>query len=96
MRYGAAGLATLLVSLCILGPLGTIIAVAATNAVGAVTAVVAHLEAGEIAQAIDQANVWLQEMVASFPQFVPSEVNIRAKLLEILSAAGKFAYEFFP
>jgi len=95
-RYIAAGLAALLVSLCIVVPLATIISFAAMNAVNAVTTVVSHLEGGEIAQAIDQVNMWLQGKVAAFPQFVPAEINIRAKLLEILSVAGKFAYEYSP
>ena len=95
-RYVASGLATLLVSLCILVPLSTIIAFAAMNAVGAVTAVVSHLEAGAVAQAMDQANVWLQSKLVVFPQFIPAELNIREKLLEILSVAGKVAYEYSP
>jgi predicted PurR-regulated permease PerM len=95
-RYVASGLATLLVSLCILVPLSTIIAFAAMNAVGAVTAVVSHLEGGAIAQVIDQANVWLQTKIAAFPQVVPAEFNIRETLLTFLSAAGKIAYEYSP
>ncbi len=95
-RYAAAALATLLVSLCILGPLSAVITVAAMNAVGAVRAVVSNLEAGAIAQVIDQANLWIQGKMAAFPQFVPSELNIRAKLLEFVGAAGKVAYEYSP
>lgn len=95
-RYIAAGLATLAVTLCILGPLSAIISVAALNAVAAVKAVVSHLEAGAVAQVIDQVNVWLQGKMAAFPQFVPEELNIRARLLEVLSAAGKIAYEYSP
>ena len=95
-RYVAAGLATLLVTLCVLVPLGTIIAVAAMNAASAVTAVISHLEAGSIAQTIDHINVWLQGKVAAFPQFVPAEFNIRETLLEILSGAGKIVYEYSP
>jgi predicted PurR-regulated permease PerM len=95
-RYIAAGLATILVTLCVLVPLGTVISVAAMNAASAVTAVVSRLEAGSIAQTIDNVNVWLQGKVAAFPHFVPAEFNIRETLLEILSAAGKFAYEYSP
>ncbi|MBM4310292.1 MAG: AI-2E family transporter [Deltaproteobacteria bacterium] len=95
-RYAAAALATLLVSLCILGPLSAVITVAAMNAVGAVKAVVSHLEAGAIAQVIDQANIWIQGKMVAFPQFVPAELNIRAKLLEFVAAAGKVAYEYSP
>lgn len=95
-RYAAAGLATLLVSLCILVPLGTVISVAAMNAAGAVKAVIFNLESGEIAQTIDQANLWVQGKIAAFPQFVPAQLDMRAKLLEFLSAAGKVAYEYSP
>ena len=95
-RYVAAVLATLLVSLCILGPLSAIITVAAMNAAGAVKAVISHLEAGAIAQVIDQANLWMQAKMAALPQLVPAELNIRAKLLEFLGAAGKVAYEYSP
>ncbi len=42
-RYAAAGLATLLVSICVLGPLSTIITVAAFNAVDAFKSVISHL-----------------------------------------------------
>ena len=66
------------------------------NAAGAVKAVISHLEAGAIAQAIDQANLWMQAKMAALPQFVPAELNIRAKLLEFLGAAGKVAYEYSP
>ncbi len=95
-RYVAAGLATLLVFLCILGPLSTIITFAAVNAVEAVKAVISHLEVGSLAQAIDQANVWLQNKITAFPQFIPAEFNIREKLLEFLSSAGKVVYEYSP
>ena len=95
-RYVAAILATVLVALCILGPLGAIITVAATNAAGAVRAVISNLEAGAVAQVIDQANLWLQAKMAALPQFVPAEFNIRAKLLELLGSAGKVAYEYSP
>jgi len=95
-RYAAAGLATLLVWLCILGPLCTIITVAAMNAVDAVKAVISYLEVGSIAQGIDQANMWLQNKIAAFPQFIPAEFNIRAKMLEFLSSAGKIVYEYSP
>ena len=95
-RYVAAGLATALVCLCVLGPLSTIITVAAGNAVDAVKAVISSLEVGSIAQAIDQGNTWLQGKIASLPQFIPSEFNIRAKLLEMLTSAGKVAYEYSP
>jgi len=95
-RYVAAGLATLLVSLCILGPLGTVISVAAMNAASALKAVISHLEAGALAQTIDQTNVWLQSKIAAFPQFVPAQIDLRSKLLEFLSAAGKVAYEYSP
>lgn len=95
-RYAAAVLATMLVSLCILAPLGTIIAVAASNAVDAVKAVIAHLQVGSVAQGIDQANLWLQNKIAAFPQFFPAELDIRAKLLEFLSGTGKVLYEYSP
>ena len=95
-RYVAAILATVLVALCILGPLGAIITVAATNAADAVRAVISNLEAGAVAQVIDQANLWLQAKMAALPQFVPAEFNIRAKLLELLGSAGKVAYEYSP
>jgi predicted PurR-regulated permease PerM len=95
-RYVAAILATVLVGLCILGPLGAVITVAATNAADAVRAVISNLEAGAVAQLIDQANLWMQAKMAALPQFVPADFNIRAKLLEFLAAAGKVAYEYSP
>jgi len=95
-RYAAAGLAAVLVALCVLGPLGSIIGVAATNAAGAIRTAVSRLETGSIAGSIDQANVWLQGKIAAFPQFFPAQLDIRGKLLEILSAAGRVAYEYSP
>jgi predicted PurR-regulated permease PerM len=38
----------------------------------------------------------MQAKMAALPQFVPAELNIRAKLLEFLGAAGKVAYEYSP
>jgi len=95
-RYAAAGLATVLVSLCVLGPLAAIIGVAVMNAAGALRSVIARLEAGSIAGSIDRVNTWVQGKMAAFPQFMPAEIDIRGRLLEILSAAGKIAYEYSP
>lgn len=95
-RYAAAGLSTVLVTLGVLGPLGLIITVAAMNAAGALRSVIDKLEAGSIASSIDRVNMWLQGTIAAFPQFVSAEFDIRAKLLEILSLAGKVAYQYSP
>ena len=95
-RYAAAGLATLLVSICVLGPLSTIITVAAFNAVDAFKSVVSHLQVGSIAEALDHANIWMQTKMAALPQFVPADFNIRAKLLGLLSSMGVVVYEYSP
>ena len=95
-RYGAAALATLLVSICVLGPLSTIITVAAFNAVDAIKSVISHLQVGSIAEALDHGNIWMQTKMAALPQFIPADFNIRAKLLELLSSLGSVVYVYSP
>jgi len=95
-RYAAAFLSVVLVLVCILGPLGTIIGFAATNAASAIKTAMSHMEAGSVAHTVDHVNLWLQGKLNAFPQILPAGFDMRARLLEFMSTAGKFAYEYSP
>jgi predicted PurR-regulated permease PerM len=95
-KYLAALAATIVVALCILIPLSVLVSVAAVNSVGAVKAVIGKLEVGQIALAIDRVNAWVQAAAAQIPGFHLSDLNIRAKMLEFLSAFGSMIYEYSP
>ena len=92
----AALAATCVVTLCILGPLSTLISIAAVNSVDAVKSVIRNLQVGQIAQAIDRINAWAQEAAAQVPGLQLEDLNIRARLLEIVSSIGSVLYQYSP
>jgi len=95
-RILSAILATVVVTLCILVPLSTLITFAVVNSVGAVKTIIGKLEVGHIAQALDQINAWIQAKAAQVPGLELPEVNLRARLLEIVSALGSLLYQYSP
>jgi len=95
-KYLAALAATIVVALCILIPLSILVSIAAVNSVDAVKAVIGKLEVGQIAQSIDRINAWFLAKADLLPGLQLSDLNIRAKLLEFLSALGAMIYEYSP
>ena len=87
---------TLIVSLCVLVPLSIIITVAAVNGVDAVKVVISKLEVGQIAQAIDTANAWMQAQAGRIPGVSLPDFNLRARMVEFLSSVGSVVYEYSP
>lgn len=92
----AALAATIVVALCILGPLSSLISIAAVNSVDAVKTVIGKLQAGQIAQALDRINTWVQNTATQVPGLQLEDLNIRARLLEIVSAIGSAVYQYSP
>ncbi|MCX8043567.1 MAG: AI-2E family transporter [Desulfobacterota bacterium] len=95
-RTLAAIFATIVVALCILVPLGTLISIAAVNSVSAIKTVISNLEVGHIAHALDRINMWVQDKASQVPGVQLPELNIRARLLEAVSAFGSFVYQYSP
>ena len=95
-RYLSASLATIIVALCILVPMGIIISIAAVNAVSAVQALTDKLQVGAIAQSIDQLSLWLQQHLQSIAGIDTPRLDLREQLISWLSSAGSLAYDYFP
>lgn len=95
-RTLAAALATVIVAVCILGPLSGILTFAAVNAVDAIKNVISRLEAGTIAHTVDNVTVWMQDKIFMLTQTDASAFNLRAKLLGFLSSVGTAIYEYTP
>lgn len=95
-RYLASFIATVVVAICILIPLGIIAAVIVINASDAVGYVTSQLEVGQISVAIDNVNAWLTGRLSRYADFLPADFNIRATLLGILTSAGKVIYQYSP
>lgn len=95
-RRVAALLATVLVCCAVLVPLGCIVTVAAVNAVDAIQTVTSQLEAGKVAQALDAATRWIQFRVQWLTGTQIDSFDLRGRMMEYLSAAGSFAYQYSP
>ncbi len=95
-RYIAAFLATLFVLLCVILPLGVIVGVVVSNAVELVGDITAQLEAGQLAQKVDQANIWMTTKIKEISSMLPADFDLRASLLSTFKTVGKIAYQYSP
>jgi predicted PurR-regulated permease PerM len=95
-RHVAALAATLVVSLCILVPLGIMVTIATMNAVDTIGSLTSKLEAGRIAQAIDTTNHWIQAKIVDLAGEGLPEFNLRTRLLAFFSTVGTLAYQYSP
>lgn len=95
-RHVAAFITTVFVCICILIPLGMAVAVIVLNAADAVHYVTSQLEAGQIATALDNANVWFAAKMSGFADILPENFSLRASLIDSLKEAGKVIYQYSP
>lgn len=96
-RYIAAFLATTIVSLCVVIPFTVILLVIASNITEVIKNIIEQLESGQLAHAIDNANLWLRERLSFISSILPVEydtLNIREMLLNALKIVGKDVYGF--
>ncbi len=95
-RYLAALVTTMLVSICVIVPLCLGVAVIIAKASAAVAYVTTQLEAGQMATRLDELNLYLAQKMSEFANVDPSELNLRADLLELLKSIGGLIYRYSP
>jgi predicted PurR-regulated permease PerM len=96
-RYIAAFLATTIVSLCVVIPFTFILVVIASNITEVIRNIIEQLESGQLAHALDSANIWLRERLSFVSAILPIEydtINMREMLLSTLKAVGKDVYGY--
>lgn len=95
--YAASGVATLLVSLGVLAPLGLIVWVIVSNATGLVNYISGELQTGHGAALLDGANTWLTQKLREISSVLPDgyrEFNIREMVLGAVQSASKVVYVY--
>lgn len=95
-RYLSALVSTLIALLCVIAPLVIAIAVIISNMSSIVAYVTSQLEAGQIAQALDNFNVWVVSATREYADYLPSDFNIRVALVSLLTSVGKSVYQYSP
>lgn len=95
-RYPSALVATILVLLCVIIPLGTAVAVIISNASTVAGHATSQLEGGQIAETIDRANTWLTATAHQYENYLPGDFNLRTALVELFKSLGKKAYQYSP
>ncbi len=95
-RYPAAFIATLLVLLCVIVPMGAVIGFVISNIVILFNYVASQLEMGQLAQELDLINQWINQRSAEYAAYLPQGLDLRSTLIETLKSAGKILYQYSP
>lgn len=95
-RYLASFVATCIVSIGILIPLGIVVAVVIINSSDAVSYVTQELQSGGFASQLDELNAWIMDNRLVLAGAIPEDFNIRAALIAILKNVGTVVYQYSP
>jgi len=96
-RYAASSLATLVIFLCVLVPIGVFVWIIVSNATGLVAYISNELQTGHAAELLDKANGWLGEKLEQLSSFLPEgykDFDIRGAVVGGLQSVSRIAYQY--
>lgn len=95
-RYLAAILTVIISLVVVIGPLAGIITTVLVEMANFSTIVAQQLQDGNLAQSLNDINMWVQEIAAPFAEFINYEIDIRGTVLEAVRLIAEIVYQYSP
>jgi len=95
-RYIASAIATLIVSVGFLLPLGIVAAVIIANFGDAVNFIMQELQSGRTSAMFDRLNLWIIDHRYMVANIVPEDLSIKDGAISVIKSVGTVVYQYSP